>query len=553
MEEKRQWRRSTRAGAGLVGLVIGLGAAPLAAAPPNPVIQVGVVQRFGDDPQAQIRLEAPAGERLNLRFETDGQPQTLSTTQVVLGVKAEPITAPDLRERVVLSHHRSFESAEYSAQEWRQRGIEAEIAQPGGWEVWASRQQYHTPLLRRLLVKNLQAQGFSEVHLDSQVVSQVPKLFFQANGYRYHRDRLALSSSGGRTRVVQIAPGAAPPLTRVYAGGLSLQPNAYETYTLINQVPVETYLRGVVPHEIGPRAPRPAIQAQAVLARTYVLRNLRRFAIDGYQICADTQCQVYRGLSGTVPAADQAIQATRGQVLTYQNELVDALYSSTSGGVTAAFSHVWNGPDRPYLKPVVDSVSGAWNLSRNPLDGETSFRAFMALDQGFNEQGWQLFRWRYDSTLAEITQDLRQFLGRRQHPLAGFSQVNQVRVTERAPSGRVQGLEIDTDLGPVRLEKDEIVRVLSAPRSLLFYLDPIYAPAQGDTPPTLSGYRFVGGGWGHGVGLSQTGSYRLGQMGWNYGRILQFYYPGTTLQPIHNGLTLWSDPQTATAPTSPPD
>jgi SpoIID/LytB domain protein len=553
MEEKRQWRRSTRAGAGLVGLVISLAAAPLAAAPPNPVIQVGVVQRFGDDPQAQIRLEAPAGERLNLRFETNGQPQTLSTTQVVLGVKAEPITAPDLRERVVLSHHRSFESAEYSAQEWRQRGIEAEIAQPGGWEVWASRQQYHTPLLRRLLVKNLQAQGFSEVHLDSQVVSQVPKLFFQANGYRYHRDRLALSSSGGRTRVVQIAPGAAPPLTRVYAGGLSLQPNAYETYTLINQVPVETYLRGVVPHEIGPRAPRPAIQAQAVLARTYVLRNLRRFAIDGYQICADTQCQVYRGLSGTVPAADQAIQATRGQVLTYQNELVDALYSSTSGGVTAAFSHVWNGPDRPYLKPVVDSVSGAWNLSRNPLDGETSFRAFMALDQGFNEQGWQLFRWRYDSTLAEITQDLRQFLGRRQHPLAGFSQVNQVRVTERAPSGRVQGLEIDTDLGPVRLEKDEIVRVLSAPRSLLFYLDPIYAPAQGDTPPTLSGYRFVGGGWGHGVGLSQTGSYRLGQMGWNYGRILQFYYPGTTLQPIHNGLTLWSDPQTATAPTNPPD
>ncbi|MFM7325220.1 MAG: SpoIID/LytB domain-containing protein [Nodosilinea sp.] len=431
MEGKGQWRRrSTRAG--LVGLVISLTAAPLAAAPPNPVIQVGVVQRFGEDPQTQIRLEAPAGERLNLRFETNGQPQTLSAPQVVLGLKAEPMAAPDLRERVVLSHHRSFESAEHSAQEWQKRGIEAEIAQPGGWEVWASRQQYNTPLLRRLLMKNLQAQGFGEVHLDSRVVSQVPKLFFQANGYRYHRDRLELSSSGGRTRVVQ---SGEPPLTRVYAGGLSLQPNAYDTYTLINQVPVETYLRGVVPHEIGPSAPLPAIQAQAVLARTYVLRNLRRFAIDGYQICADTQCQVYRGLSGTVPAADQAIQATRGQVLTYQNELVDALYSSTSGGVTAAFSHVWNGPDRPYLKPVVDSVSGAWNLSRNPLNEETSFRAFMALDQGFNEQGWQLFRWRYDSTLAEIAQDLRQFLGRRQHPLAGLSQVSQVRVTERAPSG----------------------------------------------------------------------------------------------------------------------
>jgi SpoIID/LytB domain protein len=126
-------------------------------------------------------------------------------------------------------------------------------------------------------------------------------------------------------------------------------------------------------------------------------------------------------------------------------------------------------------------------------------------------------------------------------------------VVERAPSGRVQKLEIVTNLGPVQLEKDEIVRVLSAPRSLLFYLDPIYAPAQGDGAAVLTGYRFVGGGWGHGVGLSQTGSYRLGRMGWSYGRILQFYYPGTTLQPIHAGLTLWSDPQAATTASNPFD
>jgi len=64
-----------------------------------------------------------------------------------------------------------------------------------------------------------------------------------------------------------------------------------------------------------------------------------------YQLCADTQCQVYMGLSGAVPNTDVA--ATRGQVLTYQNQLVDALYSSTTGGITAAFSDVWNGADRP--------------------------------------------------------------------------------------------------------------------------------------------------------------------------------------------------------------
>jgi SpoIID/LytB domain protein len=143
-----------------------------------------------------------------------------------------------------------------------------------------------------------------------------------------------------------------------------------------------------------------------------------------------------------------------------------------------------------------------------------------------------------------------------------------MRVSERANSGRVQALEIETDLGAVRLEKDEIVRVLSAPRSLLFYIEPIYQPAtpganQGVSAaasstllpstsqaatPQLTGYRFVGGGWGHGVGLSQTGAYNLGNLGWSHVRILQFYYPGTTLQPISTTLTFWRDPL-ATSPT----
>jgi peptidoglycan hydrolase-like amidase len=304
------------------------------------VIQVGIVQRFGENLQDRITLEALPGEQLILSFATDGQPQAVTTTRVIVTLAPEPLPEATLGERVVLSNHRSFETAEYSANQWRQRGIEPEIAQPGGWEVWANRDRYNTPLVRRLLVKNLQAQGFTDVVLDSRVLGQIPKLYFEANGYRYQRDTLDLRASGGRVRVTQ--PGD-PPVTRVYGGTLRLQPNTYGTYTLVNSVPIETYLRGVVPHEIGPSAPVPAIQAQAVLARTYALRNLRRFAIDDYQLCADTQCQVYRGLTGTVPVADQGIQATQGEVLTYQNELVDALYSSTSGGITAAFSDVWDG------------------------------------------------------------------------------------------------------------------------------------------------------------------------------------------------------------------
>lgn len=534
-----------------IGLGGGLGGALQAAQ--NPIIEVGIVQRFGENLEATLTLEALPGDQLTLNFDTHGQPQTVTTTRVVAGVVSEPLPEATLKERVVLSNHRSFESAEYSAHQWRQRGIEPEIAQPGGWEIWAHREAYDSPLVRRLLVRNLKEQGFNEVHLDSRVVGQVPKAYFEANGFRYHRDTLDLRSSGGVIRVIQ--QSGETTINRTYGGTLRLQPNTYGTYTLVNSVPIETYLRGVVPHEIGAGAPVPAIEAQAVLARTYALRNLRRFEIDDYQLCADTQCQVYRGLTGTAAVTDRAIQATSGRVLTYDNELVDALYSSTTGGVTAPFSDVWNGPDRPYLRSVVDSVTGAWDLSQAPLSSEQNFRAFIALNRGFNEETWQLFRWRYDDTLTTMAQDLKTFLGRRQHPMAGLNRVISLRVAERANSGRVQVIEIETDIGTVRLEKDEIVRVLAAPRSLLFYVDPIFEPSTTNSPgtatapPVLRGYRFIGGGWGHGVGLSQTGSYRLGNLGWSYDRILQFYYPGTTLQPISDALTFWRDPLVSAAPT----
>jgi SpoIID/LytB domain protein len=550
---QRRWLGVASGVVGGVTLSLGLGWGSAIQAAQNLVIQVGIVQRFGEELQDRLVIEALPGEQLTLRFNTDGQAQTVTTTRVVLGLTPTPLPEATLQERVVLSNHRSFESAEHSAHEWRQLGIEPEIAQPGGWEVWANREAYDSPLVRRLLVQNLKENGFNEVHLDSRVLGQIPRAYFEANGFRYQRDTLDLQSSSGVIRVIQSGEET---VNRTYGGTLRLQPNTYGTYTLVNAVPIETYLRGVVPHEIGPGAPVPAIEAQAILARTYALRNLRRFAIDDYELCADTQCQVYRGLTGTAPVTDRAIVATSGQVLTYQNELVDALYSSTTGGVTAPFSDVWNGPDRPYLRSVVDSVNGVWNLDQKPLNSEENIRAFLALDRGFNEETWRLFRWRNDSSLTDIAQDLKTFLGRRQHPMAGLRQVTEMRVVERAASGRVQALEIDTDLGTVRLEKDEIVRVLAAPRSLLFYIDPIYDTAtQADsgasnnqatpTGPAIKGYRFVGGGWGHGVGLSQTGAYNLGNLGWSHGRILQFYYPGTTLQPISDTLVFWRDPLTS--------
>lgn len=512
-----------------------------AQAPENPILQIGIVQRFGETDTETLVLEPLAGDELTVQFKTGDQVETIKAKQAVLDTVPKPLVQPVLQEWVVLSTHRSFESAEDSAYQWQQRGIETEIAQPNSWQVWAQRDTYNTPLLRRLLQEDLVAAGYEDVFIDSRLASSLPKASIIANGFRYNRDIFSITTKNQRVRVIREVDDREETV-RLYGGNLRLQPNAYSTYTLVNYVPIETYLQGVVPYEIGLGAPPTTIEAQAILARTYVLRNLRRFAVDGYQLCADTQCQVYRGLSGAADITDRAIVATEGMVLTYDNELVDALYSSNAGGVTAAFGDVWNGPSRPYLQPVIDSVSGSWNLALRPLSEEANLKPFLALDEGFNEEEWDTFRWQEDSSITELTQDLQAYLKARQHPLADFTQIQRLVVTERAASGRVQQLQIATDLGTVTLKKDEVIRAVSAPLSLLFYLEGLYEEIPNSVAPRLKGYRFIGGGYGHGVGMSQTGAYNLGALGWSSDRILQFYYPGTQLQPISRDLVLWRDP-----------
>jgi SpoIID/LytB domain protein len=499
-------------------------------------LEVGVVQRFGRQPTDQIILKATDGDRLTLTFLAgDRTPQTLETTEVTLKISQQPLAESTLEERLVLSNHRSFENAEAKANEFRQKGLQVEIAQPGSWQVWAKREVYQTPLLRRLLLVSLPAEVAKTAFLDTGIQNQQLTVTWQFNGYSYHRRELEISAGKG---LIQVSRSKNDRDRRLYPGKLRIQPNAHGNFTLVNQVPLESYLRGVVPHEVGADAPDAALAAQAIIARTYVLRNLRRFAVDDYQICADTQCQVYQGIGETWEPADRAIAATEGKVLTYNNELVDALYSSTTGGVTAPFSDMWDGSDRPYLQAVIDSVANIWDLSQRNLASEENFRKFISLEKGFNEDDWDgLFRWRETSLMPKLNQDLRKYLERQKHPFVNFKTIQQIEVAERSPAGRAIVLKVTTDIGPLLLRKDEILQAFYAPLSTLFYLEPIYGADK-----TLKGYVFVGGGFGHGVGLSQTGSHRLANLGWSSDRILKFYYPGSELQPINDGIIFWQDP-----------
>lgn len=488
------------------------------------VLKIGIVQRFGERATNQLKLQATPGDRLTLSLKTDTRQQTIQANSVKLEVVMQPLSTPVVEERVVLNTYRSFESAEYDAQQWRSQGIEVEIAQPKRWQVWAKREIYNTPLLRRLLLQSLQAAGVKTAYIDTQIWKQVPQVSWSVNGNRYSFQQLDIAA--GKNLIFVQGEDAQSP--RLYAGHLQLLPNAYGTYTLVNDVPLETYLRGVVPNEIeASNSPAAALEAQAIIARTYALRNLRRFALDGYELCATIDCQVYLGLTGTDANADRAIAVTQGQVLTYHNQLVDAVYSSTTGGVTAAFNDVWNGVERPYLQPVVDAANQVWNLQTQSLADEKNFQRFIELRQGFNETGARMFRWRFERSLVEITQNLQRYLKTTKNPMANFKTLQQLEVVERSPDGRILKLTVKTDLGNFTLEKDEVRNAFSAPKSTLFYLQPLN---QGKN--TLWGYAFVGGGLGHGVGLSQTGCQGLAKLGWSSSRILNFYYPGTQIQQL---------------------
>jgi len=154
---------------------------------------------------------------------------------------------------------------------------------------------------------------------------------------------------GGRARV---EPGGAllEIDTRAYHGALEVFGNIRRTLNLVNELPLEEYLRGVVPNELSPVtfAQLEALKAQAVAARTYIQRNLGQFKDEGYDVCATDACQVYFGARTEDPLATQAVTDTRGVIATYDGKPINALYSSTCGGRTEDAQNIFQ-EKVPYL------------------------------------------------------------------------------------------------------------------------------------------------------------------------------------------------------------
>ena len=136
-----------------------------------------------------------------------------------------------------------------------------------------------------------------------------------------------------------------------YRGVIEIRVNASNRFTVINELNLEDYLKGVVPAELSPAVfpELEAIKAQAVAARTYAVKHRGQFMAEGFDICDTPACQVYRGAGVEQRMSDEAVAATRGELLTYEGKPVDAMYTSTCGGRTENVENVFDGPSFPYL------------------------------------------------------------------------------------------------------------------------------------------------------------------------------------------------------------
>ena len=259
--------------------------------------------------------------------------------------------------------------------------------------------------------------------------------------------------------------------------------------TVINDINVEDYIKGVLYHEVSNKWPMEALKAQAVAARTYALYSINS-ADKPYDMTNDIYSQVYGGRDSERYRTDLAVDYTRGQVLTYNNKIIPAYFHATCGGMTEDARELWNLPDLPPLRGVPCPFC----------------------------QNSPHFHWKKNFRLRDIQDALN---------LHGYKvgSIKDISIVDRDRSDRIEHLKITQKNGQELIIKGKDFRDLMGPNVLMSNNYEI-AP---------QGYYvdFIGKGWGHGVGLCQWGALGMAQQQFNYRQILAYYYPQSVLMNYH--------------------
>lgn len=315
--------------------------------------------------------------------------------------------------------------------------------------------------------------------------------------------------------------------TRRYVGSLIFTADRNGRLSVVNETTIEKLVEGILPAEMYANSPEAAMRAQAVAARSELLADLGvRHLADPYMTCSDQRCQVYRGIDYERRPETEAVHATRGEVLADGDQVIKAYFSSNNGGFAGSNAWTWGEDQRTYLVARPDGP----NPSPEHVDGltEDELRDFLeSPPDSFAEipRASATFRWQRTLTGSELSLGVAE-----RYPDVG--PVTELEILERGPSGRVARLAIHGTRGTAMVERELNVRFALGGgrtlRSALFVMD-VETAADG----IIEEVTFTGGGFGHGVGLCQSGSVGMADRGYSYREILENYYPGTELRMLY--------------------
>jgi len=335
--------------------------------------------------------------------------------------------------------------------------------------------------------------------------------------------------------------------------------------TAINRIDVEDYLTSVISSEMSATASNELLKAHAVISRSWLLHPLQdkklcqsastieqteskfikwyeRDAHSHFDVCADDHCQRYQGITrATTLAVEKAIEATRGEVLMYDNSICDARFSKSCGGISETFENCWAPINHPYLSKVIDNkkVDAEYKLEMTvELNAEkwirnsptafcnTSDKKILAqVLNNYDQETTDFYRWKVVYTQSEIYELIARKSG------IDFGEIIDLIPVLRGESGRLIELKIIGTKRTLTVGKElEIRKWLSNSHlySSAFVVDKINVV--NDIPQQFT---LTGAGWGHGVGLCQIGAAVMGEKGYNYKEILLHYFSGAKLELIY--------------------
>ena len=358
--------------------------------------------------------------------------------------------------------------------------------------------------------------------------------------------------------------------TQTFSGTLKLVVEE-EKIVAINVLPVEDYLVSVISSEMSASSSPEFLKAAAVISRSWLYAQMekRRRQQDGHErgffsfnkndgeqirwydredhtifdVCADDHCQRYQGITrASNKAVQEAVEATRGEILMYGDEICDARFSKCCGGATEEFEYCWEDKHLPYLKSVRDTAAPSTEGPRPPMpdlsreeEAEKWIRSvppafchttdpdiLRQVMNDYDQETPDFYRWRVEYTQAELAALVRENLK------TDFGDILDLIPVERGTGGHISKLRIVGSRHTLVVGKElEIRRILSHTHLLS---SAFVAEKEGEADGVPARFILLGAGWGHGVGLCQIGAAVMGAKGHPYDEILKHYYDGTYLR-----------------------